>query len=60
MNEFEHHKKDNKKNKKNRTKYIPEEQFFQKKSIKQFKKRKEQLYEQNCWEDIEEWENYKK
>jgi hypothetical protein len=61
MNEFENQKENRKiYNKKTKKKDISEEQIFYKKSIKQFKKRKEELYEKNSWEDIEEWENYKR
>lgn len=61
MNEFENQKENRKThNKKSKRKDVSEEQIFYKKSVKQFKKRKEELYEKNSWEDIEEWENYKR
>lgn len=62
MNEFENQKENRKihNNKKSKRKDISEEQILYKKSIKQFKKRKEELYKENSWEDIEEWKNYKR
>lgn len=62
MNEFENQKENRKihNNKKSKRKDISEEQILYKKSIKQFKKRKEELYKENSWEDMEEWENYKR
>lgn len=62
MNEFENQKENRKiyVGKQPQKRDFSEEQIFNKKSIKEFKKRKEQLYEENSWEDMEDWENYKK